>query len=451
MRESTLKTSVLLRVVLIGVLAIVLLIPTLFVGLLVSDRQASRAFAVREVTEKWGTAQTIVGPILTVPVTHLVKNKEGEFHPHTRFVRILPERLDVKADIAPEIRRRGIYDVALYTSRLNLEADFDSIQRHVQSLAKGDIGWDKATVTVGITDLKGIREIHSMTWNDRPLSPESGLRAGQLLPSALTAQIGLSPEKEQHHFSLDLDLRGSEELRVVPSARETKVNANSPWADPSFVGDFLPENRQLTGDSFTASWHVLEFNRNLPQSWVGDEPNPMASSFGVKLLLPVDEYQKTFRALKYAIMFIALTFLAFFVLDVLTKSPFHPVQYTLIGLALILFYVLLLSVSEYLTFNTSYWISSASIIGLIASYTRGITRQTGVSIKIGTHLVVLYGFLFVLLQLEDYALLLGSLGLFAILGTVMYITRRVDWFSLGGMTATPPQHPMATMANEPRP
>ena len=431
MRESTLKSSVLLRLLIIGALAIVLLIPTVFVGLLVSDRQASRAFAVKDVTEKWGTTQTIVGPVLTVPVTRQVKDKEGEVHTYTSLVRILPELLDVKTEVTPEIRRRGIYRVILYSAQVTIQAEYSSILKEIQSLAKGDIRWEDATLALGVSDLKGISNIHSMTWDARAVSPEPGTRSGSLLPSGLTVRPALVVDKDSYRFTAQFDLRGSEEFRVVPTGRETRMAAKASWGDPSFVGDFLPERRDIGADSFSATWRVLDFNRNIPQSWVGDEPALTSSSFGVKLLLPVDEYQKNFRALKYAIMFIALTFLAFFVLDILAKSPFHPVQYTLVGFGLVLFYVLLLSISEYLPFDVSYWIASVAISLLVTLYTRGATGRFSAAAIIGGCLLVLYGFLFVLLQLEDYALLLGSIGLFAVLALVMYLTRRIDWYGMG--------------------
>lgn len=431
MRESTLKSSVLLRLVIIGALAIVLLIPTLFVGLLVSDRQSSRAFAIKEVAEKWGTAQTITGPVLTVPVTRQIKDKEGEMHTHTTLVRILPEVLDVKTQVTPEVRQRGIYRVILYSAQVTLQAEYGSISKIVGELTKGEIRWEDASLTLGVSDLKGISNIRSMAWDGRAVTPEPGLRSGTLLPSSLTVRPAVSGDKDRYLFSADFDLRGSEEFRVVPAGRETRLSADASWGDPSFVGDFLPDRRDVGADSFSASWRVLDFNRNIPQSWVGDEPALTSSSFGVKLLLPVDEYQKTFRALKYAIMFIALTFLAFFVLDVMAKSPFHPVQYALVGFGLVLFYVLLLSISEYLPFDVSYWIASVAISLLITLYTRGATARFSPAAVIGGCLLVLYGFLFVLLQLEDYALLLGSIGLFAILALVMYLTRRIDWFGMG--------------------
>lgn len=430
MRESALKSSILLRLALIGAVAIVLTVPTLFVSLLISDRQATRAFAVREVTEKWGQAQTLVGPILTLPVTTQVRNKDGEAHTHTKLVRILPDHLNVTAKLIPEIRSRGIFRVVLYTVALSLQADFNAIAKTTRGMTNGEIRWNDASLTIGISDLKGIKEIKTAAWDNSPLSPEPGSRGTQMMQSALTLHPVVHGEKEQHRFLMEVLLRGSEEFRIVPAAGDTRLNAEASWSDPSFVGSFLPESREIKDASFSATWRILDFNRNLPQSWLGEEPNLMGSSFGVRLLLPIDEYQKAYRALKYAVLFIVLTFMSFFVLDVMRGIPFHPVQYLLIGFALVLFYVLLLSISEYVTFNLSYWIASLSIVLLIVFYTRGTTSRPATSAGIGACLLALYGFLFVLLQLEDYALLMGSIGLFLILALVMYLTRKIDWFGV---------------------
>jgi len=228
-----------------------------------------------------------------------------------------------------------------------------------------------------------------------------------------------------------MKVSGSDELRFVPLGKTTNGEMKCLWGDPSFLGDFLPEKREISAGGFHASWDVLSWNRTLPPRWTGRQAGLMGQILGVKLLQVVDEYRKSSRAVKYAILFVALTFLSFFVVDVLRRSPFHPVHYTLVGLALVLFFVLLLSLSEYLAFNLSYALSSGAIVLLIALYTRAISRRWGVAAAIAAVLAGLYAFLLVLLQLEDYALLLGSLLLFVSLAVVMYLTRRIDWFALG--------------------
>ncbi len=230
---------------------------------------------------------------------------------------------------------------------------------------------------------------------------------------------------------MTVDLNGSEQIQVVPVGKVTDLSVASHWADPSFVGSFLPSRRNVTKTDFTADWRVLHLNRNFPQNWIGAREDLRGSAFGVRLIVPIDEYQKNSRAAKYAILFIALMFLAFGMTDVLARVTFHPIHYALVTLALILFYVLLLSLSEQIGFNGAYLLAAIAVLALVVIYLYGLTQRARVSSALGGLLLVQYVFLFVLMQLEDYALLVGSLGLFVLLSVVMYLTRKIDWFTVG--------------------
>jgi inner membrane protein len=210
------------------------------------------------------------------------------------------------------------------------------------------------------------------------------------------------------------------------------VNVESDWANPSFTGSFLPEDRQISADGFNSEWNILHLNRNYPQQWKGANQVVAATVFGVDLLQPVDEYQKTMRTAKYAIMFIGLTFLTFFMIELLSGSTIHPVQYLLIGFALLIFYTLLLSISEYVTFGYAYLAASAAIVSLITIYSVSVLSDWRKAGAILGMLTMLYGYLYILLQLQDYALLMGSLGLLLVLSCVMYLTRNIDWFEIMG-------------------
>ena len=225
-------------------------------------------------------------------------------------------------------------------------------------------------------------------------------------------------------------MNGSDGLFFIPVGKETKVELSSPWSNPSFTGSFLPNERQIDSDGFTAEWKILHLNRNFPQQWKGAHYKIDHSFFGVKLRLAVDDYQKIMRTAKYAIMFITLTFLTFFMIELLGKKVIHPIQYILIGFALLIFYTLLLSISEYLTFKFAYLLAGAAIILLISLYTKTVLNSTLQTITIAGVLVLLYGYLYVILQLQDFALLMGSIGLFIVLAVVMYLTRKVDWFTI---------------------
>ena len=427
MKRRSLRDSIVLRIAVVCVLAILLEIPVSLVSDLIHERKGRRDSGAREIAEKWGLQQTVTGPVLSVPVKHTTRNKDGVVKTSVEFSHFLPDSLVVSTQLAPDIRYRGIYRVVVYNAHVNIEADFPGALLPERT-GESEILWQEAFLTMGITDLKGIRSITGVMNDDRRLSPEPGLRTRDLMQAGFTFRTPLPPGEKPLHFKIDMSLNGSGEFRIVPLGRQTTMTADSPWRDPCFVGDFLPERREITGTSFNASWNVIHLNRNLPQAWSGPQPNLNDSSFGVMLHLPVDGYQKCARVVKYSIMFIALTFLAFTVIDVLNESPFHPIHYLLVGLALILFFGLLLSLSEHLSFNGSYLIASIPIVALITAYTRGVTRSWKVAGVIATILTVLYTFMFVLLQLEDYALLLGSVGLFVSLALVMHLTRGIDWF-----------------------
>lgn len=447
MNDSWLKRSILLRMIIIGALSFGLLIPSFMVMGVISERESARNNAVREISEKWGQAQTLTGPILVVPFKKHIPQQKGEPRVVFEHVSILPESLSITALAKPDVRYRGIYQAVLYSAKLALSGKFNlSASLASLNIKPEDVVWNDARLFVGISDLKGIRESITIQWNGEPHFAEPGASGSEMLQSGVAIKPRVTNEKAECRFSAEIAINGSGDLQFVPVGTETIVRVASNWQSPSFVGRFLPDKRTISADGFSAEWKVLHLNRNFPQQWVasggisqGDEPNGSPTSsynlsafgIGVKLLQPVDEYQKATRSAKYAIMFISLTFLAFFLTEVLNKKVVHPIQYALIGFALVLFYCLLLSLSEHMAFNIAYWISSGAIVLLVAGYARAVLASSRVALLIAAILTTLYGFLFVILQQEDYALLFGSLGLLAILAVVMYLTRRIDWFAIG--------------------
>jgi len=431
MSDTLIKRSVLLRMFLIGGLTVALLIPSLLITGLVDERETTRDSAVSEVSDKWGNAQTIAGPILTVVYRVPSYTTKERIVYTTGLAHFLPESLVVSATIQPEVRHRGMYEVVLYSSRIQFRGTFAAPAFAQLGIPAEDILWDKAFLTLGISDLKGVKEGISIQFDDQTLVADPGVNADEVLTTGINVHPKVSPSAKAYAFSASLDLNGSGQLMFVPVGKETRVTVASPWGNPSFIGNTLPVRRVVSEGTFAADWKVLHLNRNFPQQWAGKQFDISQASFGVKLLLPVDEYQKTTRAAKYAIMFIVFTFLAFFLTEILNKKVIHPIQYALIGFALLLFYVLLLSISEQMAFNYAYVISSAGIILLVGGYTRSVLTSNVAALAIAGIMILLYGFMYVLLQLEDYALLLGSVGLFLILALVMYLTRRIDWFAIG--------------------
>jgi inner membrane protein len=430
--------SALLKLAAIGALALGLLIPLAMVGHLVAERQERHDAVAREIAATWGAPQTVAGPVLSVPYRVHAKNERGQDVTATSVARFLPAALAVDGKVAPERRRRGIYEVAVYRAELHLSGSFERPDFAPWHVAPEDVLWDQAYLAVGVPDMRGIRGAVDLAWAGRPVPLAPGGGQPGLWSSGLQAAVpGLAAEKEneRYDFAFDLGLDGTGGLRFLPFGRETRVALRSTWPDPSFTGAFLPKTRRVGASGFAAAWEVSYFGRSYPQQWRVEEAEQLAppaaldaSAFGVELFLPVDVYQKTERSVKYGVLFLLLTFLTFFLYEAFGRFALHPVQYLLVGAALCLFYLLLLSISEHVAFGLSYAIAAAATIALIGGYSASILAGRGRALLLSGVLAVLYGYLYVLLQAEDYALLLGAVGLFVILAVVMFLTRRIDWY-----------------------
>lgn len=451
--NSWVRHSVTIKLLSMGLLILLLLIPAFMIQDLIREREYRQQEAIREVSGTWSFAQTVAGPILMIPYNVYHTTDNGQLIETTQYAYFLPDRLAVDGDVLPETRYRGIYEVVVYSSQLKVTGQFPTPDFSDWSIRPEDILWQEATVLVGLSDLRGINETVELQWNDDTLAfnpgiegqPQTGSAATQVydpmmeMASANVLESGISvrvpvtaqaPETGVYTFAFDLDLNGSQALRFVPLGRETNVQLASTWATPSFDGAFLPDERTVTDDGFSSDWRVLHLNRNYPQQWRGTSVALNESAFGVTLLVPVDQYQKSMRAAKYAILVIALTFLVFFFAEIRNRERVHPFQYILVGLALCLFYTLLLAASEQVAFNLAYVVAGLATIGLVTAYTRSIFASRTLSLLTGGVLLVLYGFVFVILQLQDFALLVGSIGLFVALALTMYLSRNIDWYRL---------------------
>jgi inner membrane protein len=400
---------------------------------LISERQHRRDEAINEVSQKWGNIQTITGPVLTLPFRKPTKDEKGKTVFYSDCLHIMPETLQAEVNLNPEIRYRGIYEAVLYQAVVKLKGSFILPKLEKYDLSPEHLLLKEAFLTVGITDLRGIKNVVLLNWGGEKLSVNPGVKLLNIVKSGFTVFPTVNLLQGEYAFTADLLLNGSREFNIIPVGKETLVTMSSTWNSPSFIGSFLPEKREINPNSFTAMWSVQHLNRNFPQAWTGNAYSVDHSAFGVKLLQPVDEYQKVTRSVKYAIMFIVLTFMTFFLTEIFSRAAIHPIQYTLVGLAIILFYVILLSLSEHIPFNMSYAIASLGVILLISGYAKSVLKTRRSAAVIGGVLAALYLFLFVTLQIEDFALLLGAVGLFVILGVVMFLTRRIDWFEVGGI------------------
>ncbi len=426
------KQKIGVKGLIVTILTLVLLLPTYFIDSVIYDRIGQQTNAAADISSKWAEAQTLTGPFVTVPFKDTYKDEKGNLVSGKGYFHILPDQLNITGAIVPEKRYRGIFQVVVYNAKLSIKGKFPNLLTSLPpKIATQDVLFDEAVVSLGIPDLRGIKENIPLSWNSDAIQYfNPGIDNKDISSSGISAPIKININNQTdkpEEFSFDLNLNGSQSLNFTPVGKETTVSLTSIWKTPSFTGAFLPETRTVNGSGFNAFWKVLHLNRNFPQSWFNSDFKVAESIFGVNLFTPIDNYTKANRSIKYAILIIGLTFLTFFFLELINNKSVHPLQYILVGFALCVFYLLLLSISEHISYNFAYLIASILTIGLIAWYSKSVLKDDKLAILIGTNLVLLYGFIFVLIQLEDLALLVGSIGLFLVLAFVMYFSRRINF------------------------
>jgi inner membrane protein len=430
------RNGILIKSVMVGFLMLVLLIPTAFIQELVKERQDRQRQVIDEVSSKWASSQTVSGPFLLIPYIESQKDEKGNIVQIKRLIHYLPEQLDIDGKLLPEIRHRSIFKIVLYKSDLTIKGKFLPVNFSTLGVDPASVLWNEVRICFGITDNRGIAEQLELNWNNTATPMDPGISTNTIATSGVSAVLknGISLKDSEQSFQLHLKLNGSERLYFTPLGKQTTVQLQSEWKDPAFDGKFLPVQSNVDEKGFKANWNILHFTRAIPQIWNEGKPEINENAFGVQLLQGMDSYSKTMRTVKYAILFISLTFCLYFFIEILKKRSIHPLQYVLVGLALCVFYTLLLSVSEYLNFNLAYLIASVATIGLITAYTQSIFRNWGIAAAFFVFLTALYGFIYILIQLQDGALLFGSIGLFILLAIVMYYSRKIDWY--GGTVDT---------------
>jgi len=422
------RNKTLIKGFLIGFLILLMLIPAALVSNLVDERQGRQQQVVEEVSSKWANEQTITGPVLVVPYKTYVM-MDGKSVLRTSSFYLLPETLSINGKAIPEERHRSLYTVMLYKSDLTLGGGFNYADVQKLNIAPENIMWNDSKLMVGIGDARGLEEEVALQWDGTSKQMEAGTVNTSLFKTGLNTPISLNPQVN-NKFNIHLKLKGSSRLYFTPVGKTTEVALQSAWKSPAFDGQYLPDKQaRISGTGFNAHWKVLQVSRNYPQCWIESNDYEIEkSSFGVKLIQPADGYAKTQRSVKYAILFIALTFTVFFFIEILQRKQVHPLQYLLVGFALCIFYTLLLSISEYAGFNNAYIIATIATVSLISSYVWGIFKSMKTAAGFTFALTALYSYIFILIQLEDYALIFGSIGLFVILAVIMYYSRKIDWY-----------------------
>ncbi len=424
------------RIVVIGVLCLALLVPLLLVTNLVNERLATRHEAEHRVSRSFGYDQTVGGPVLVVPYQlRVVDRQVPERYGPMRYLYVLPEELQIDAGLGFEERRVGLYDVTVYRTALSVSGHFSPIEVEPRIPDDARVHWQRAQLLLPLTDPRGLRGVeHAVlgteTLTFRPAGATDWLLAGVLAPVFRNEEPANGPLA----FRIDLSVAGTGSLKFLPLGRRSVVELEGPWPDPSFIGNYLPRDYAIDQGAFSAQWEVLELNRSYGQMLLagGNLPHLIdASAFGFALYEAAGPYQQVTRSLKYGLLFIALTFVTFFVLEVRLAVRLHPVQYLLVGLGMCSFYLLLLSVSEHLGFGAAYALATVALVTMLTAYAGTILAQRGFGLLLGAGVGMLYGILYVLLRLEELSLLLGSLLVFAIVALAMYVTRDVDWYAVG--------------------
>ena len=422
-----------LKFFIIAALTVAMAVPLLFIQLALSDREQTASGAIQDVASGWGGAQIVAGPMVLVPYTverdSIVDGKTVRSTFRYTAV-LLPDNLNMTVRASEETRWRGIFAVPVYRATVNLHAVFDHAALAALAPSDARVLWNETTVSIMVSDAHGLTENVVLTRNGQPIVFEPGAGMNDQRVTGIQAPLHLAAAQDLV-LDTDLALRGSRELSLSPLGRRTTARIQSAWPSPSFFGAFLPSERKVGADGFVATWSIPYLARGFGQSFATTEeavPQLQAPAFGVRFYQPVDHYQLVQRSLKYAILFVALAFLVFFVVETVSPRRLHVVHYALVGAAQVLFYLLLLSLSEHIGFARAYILAATATIGLTSLYAISALASKARAGGLFVVLSMLYGLLYIILNAEDYALLIGSTLLFVSLAATMYVTRKIDWY-----------------------
>jgi len=433
--------AVLPKAVAIAILTVLMLWPLSRVENLVNERQVLQHEAYGAISAGFGGSQIVGSPVVSVDtqerslVTDSAAKTSTELWSAGPALHLLSDDVHIETAVVVEVRTKGIYAIPVYVSKVTIDGKFrpESIARLLANSEDTRTLPAHAVFQLPISSVKYLRALTRFEVGGQTLHAANGEVVGM---SALSAPVDLASVDLAGGipFHLEFELAGSDSLRFLPLAANTEVTAHVAWPHPDFDGAFLPVSHQISDKAYAATWRVLELNRAFPQIWRGSsiDASILGSAFGVRLFQPSDVYTQNYRAIRYGILFVAITFTCFFAWEHLVHDlRLHPMQYLLVGLGLSTFYLLLLALSEHVGFAASYAVAATALVALITTYLAGATNNRRATTVIGAALAASYAILYVILLSQDYALLFGSLLLFAILATLMLSTRRLDWAKVG--------------------
>jgi inner membrane protein len=432
--------SISVKAVVIAILTVLMLWPLSRVETLISERQNLQHEANAVIAAGFGGPQVVGAPILSVETLQRTVSVDSSTRISTDLwtagptLHLTSDDVQITSDVSVEMRSKGIYTVPVYVAKVAVTGQFkpEAMARLLASDADIRALPSHATIQLPLANVKYVRSLLRFDVGGQALRPTSGQVAG-LEALSVPVDLVVIDRTGALSFHFEFDVAGSESLHFLPLGGTTTVSARIGWPHPDFEGAFFPISHETGGHGYSANWQVLELNRAIPKIWRGTsiDNSVLATAFGIRLLQPSDLYTQNYRAVRYGILFVAITFACFFAWEHLVRGlRLHPMQYLLVGLALATFYLLLLALSEHIGFAASYALAAGALVALISTYISGATNNRRAAAGIGAALAASYGLLYVILLSQDYALLFGSLLLFAVLAALMLATRRLDWANI---------------------
>lgn len=410
------------KMMMVGILTFALIIPLIFVQDLISERSIRQKEVVSETTSKWGGGVYVYGPILKIPYKNPVSGKSN-------YAYFFPEELNNSVTVKMEKPlERGIFKSNVFSTKMNFTGSYSRPNFQIRNIPDANVYWNQAKIIIRTTNLKSLKDEVKIKFDNLSLKFEPGnLEENDSIEMLESSTFDYNSITNSSKFNFDISFNGSKQIKIVPIGKTTDCKMTSDWNSPNFNGNFSPTNREVTEKGFKADWKILHFNRPFAQQYFESLPELSNYAFTTDFITTVDEYQQNERASKYGFLVIGLTFLIFFLIQSISKINIHIFQYSMIGIALVMFYTLLISITEHSSFSFAYIIAAIAVVALISLYSISILKNKKFPTFIAISLSVLYSFIYVIIQLEDYALLVGSIGLFAILAAVMYFSRKIDW------------------------